>query len=203
MFAQLTVSVNTGYSFGSFNQQPELVGSAIHIGQDGYLNPINSTTIGLEINYAPADKAFSGGLQVSYSRRGHKHLIKVADRELEHGFSFPSHIDYLDITPKLTYRPGRFFSVSTGPYFSIGRKFEDNPFIVERERRTNTHDYGVMVEGRLHFGRAYMYTAYQRSLRDYDYADVPDSQSGGILLSIDQSSPISALRLGVGFTIIR
>ena len=203
MLAQLTFSVNTGYSFGTFNQQPELVGDIIFTGQDGHLNATNSATVGLEINYASANKVFSSGLQVTYSRRGHEHFFKRADGELERGFSFPSHIDYLDIAPRLTYRPAKLFSASIGPYFSLGRKFEDNPLIVESERRTNTHDYGIKVEGRLHFGLAYVYSAYQRSLREYDYADVISSQSSGILLSIEQPFFISTLQVGVGFTIIR
>jgi hypothetical protein len=201
--AQFTYSVSTGYIFGTFNQQPELIGAMDIIGQDGHFKAINSVTVGLEINYAPANKAFSGGLQVSYSRRGHEHLVKRADGELEHGFSFPSHIDYLDIAPRLTYRPGRLFSASIGPYFSLGRKFVDNPFLIEFKRRTNSHDYGVIVGGRLHFGRLFVYTAYQRSMRDYDFTSIPSSQPSGTLLSTEQPFSISTLQVGIGYTILR
>ncbi|WP_020571266.1 hypothetical protein [Neolewinella persica] len=203
MLAQFTFSVNTGYSFGTFNQQPELVGDIIFTGEGGYLNALNSASAGLEVNYAPANTNFSGGLQMSYSRRGYEHLIELANGEQEHSLSHPSHVDYLDISPRLTYRPRRLFSASIGPFLSLGRKFEDNPFVIERERRTNTHDYGIKVAGRLHFGRAYVYAAYQRSFREYDYTGGLDGQSSVLLLSVEQPSPISALQAGLGFTLIR
>jgi hypothetical protein len=142
-------------------------------------------------------------MQMSYSRRGPEHLIQRANGEQESGFLFPSFVDYLDIAPRLTCRPGRLLSASIGPYVALGRKLEDNPFVVESERRTTTYDYGIKVEGRLHFGQAYVYTAYQRSLREYDYTKILDDQSGRLLLEVQGPSPISALLIGIGYTIIR
>lgn len=204
IFAQFTFSVNAGYSFGSLNHQPELIGNVIQTDGSDFLKATNSATAGLEINYVPPTNRLSWGLQINYSRRGYGHFIKQDGTVLESVYSIPSHADFLDIAPRLSYRLGRLFSASIGPYASMGRKFEDNPFVIESERTTMIYDYGFKVEGRLHFGRAYVYTAYQRSLHNYDFTEILDDQfPSDLLIQVKRPSPISSLLVGVGYTIFR
>lgn len=194
------LSIEGGYAFGSFNRQPELVGQLNSSGRD-YLRALNSPTISLDISYAPASSNFSWGLKAGYSRRGYEHRVEQENGGFFPGLITPSLVDYIDIMPRLMYRPCRLLSVSIGPYASFGQKFEDDPFVLEPNRRSFFTDYGISLEGRIHVGRLYGYAGYQRSLRNYSYSTVTGTIQP--MFRIDKPTPISALRVGVGFTVLR
>ncbi len=196
----LQLSIDAGYSFGSFNRQPELVGQLNSSGGD-FLRALNSATTSLDFSYAPASTNISWGLRVGYSRRGYEHRVEQENGGFSRGNLIPSRVHYADITPRITYRPCRLLSASIGPYVSLGQKFEDNPFVLEPDRRTFSTDYGISLEGRIHLGRLYGYAGYQRSMRNYNYSTI--SEGFQLPVGVVEATPISALRLGFGFTILR
>lgn len=204
--AQFTLAADVGQSQGHFNRQPEFSGDPAFPEYQDYLDNINRLALGIEVNFAPATSNFAFGLRLQYTVRGYLQFVEfVPDSPFDSGPYSNSYVDYLDFMPTVSYRINRTFSLSAATYVSIGLAECCNDFVRPRDKLTNKSDYGINLESRLHLGRFYGFTAYQRSLRPFNYVAVKDVPFWAIgrNTTLEKTSGISALRFGVGYLIIR
>lgn len=205
IFAQFSLNVDGGYAHTIFNDgqssvmAPLILGSNVPTTQRVEIQTSARGFLGLALEYAPPAKTFAWELRLQYMSRGYDILIfEPAFGGLAFPF-FSTRGDYLDVMPAMIYHFSPQFSLRAGPYASLVLYSKDEYFLSENTRRISRFDAGLNFGASLSSGRFHLRLDYQRSARSLTY---PVYDINLTSAEFYDGSPVSSLRIGIGYTLV-